>query len=110
MSPTRFDGQQPTTFASGTKHGAYTVTMTPAEYMGGSNWYLDGKFAFFGWAWSTGVPTCPASTELPEDGNGTGPAIALVLAGVVGAVAVHRVRRRALAAAPAPAAARRDDA
>jgi hypothetical protein len=109
MSPTRFDGQQPTTFASGTKHGAYTVTITQAEYMGGSYWYLDGKFAFIGWVWSSGVPTCPASTELPEDGNGTGPAIALVLAGAVGAVAVHRVRRRALAAT-AQAAEERHDA
>jgi hypothetical protein len=97
ISPTNYNGPQPTTFASGTKHGAYTVTMTKSEYGGGPSWFLDGKFAFFGSSWAAGVATCPASTSLPEDGNGTGPAIALALAGVIGAVTLQRVRRRALA-------------
>ncbi len=47
---------------------------------------------------------CPASTDLPEEGNGTGPAIGLAAAGVVGAVLVHRTRKRT----PAPGG--RDDA
>jgi hypothetical protein len=47
---------------------------------------------------------CPASTDLPEEGNGTGPAIGLAAAGVVGAVLVHRARKRT----PTPAG--RDDA
>jgi hypothetical protein len=38
---------------------------------------------------------CPPSTELPEAGNGTGPAIALGAAGLVGVVVVQRARRRA---------------
>jgi hypothetical protein len=110
ISPTNYNGPQPTTFASGTKHGAYTVTMTRSEYSGGPSWFLDGKFAFFGSSWASGVPTCPSSTELPEDGNGTGPAIALAFAGVVGAVAVRRVRRRADVEAADSAGAGRDDA
>jgi hypothetical protein len=101
ISHSKYDGPQPTTLQAGTKHGAYTVTMTKSEYSGGPSWFLDGKFAFFGSAWATGVPACPTSTQLPEDGNGTGPAIALVVAGVIGAVVVHRVRRRAEAAVPA---------
>jgi hypothetical protein len=96
VSPSRYDGRQPTTFASGTRHGALSLTLTRSEYMGGPYWYLDGNVVFFGWAWRDGVGTCPPSTELPEEGNGTGPAIVLLGAGVVGAVALHRVRRRAL--------------
>jgi hypothetical protein len=110
VSPAKYNGPQPTSFASGTKHGAYSVTMTRSEYMGGPSWFLDGKFVFFGWSWSNGVATCPPSTELPEEGNGTGPAIAVAVAGVIGAVAVHRVRRRALAGAGAPARDGGDDA
>jgi hypothetical protein len=110
ISPTRYNGGQPTSFSSGTKHGAFSVTLTRSEYMGGPYWYLDGKFVFFGWAWSNGVTACPPSTELPEEGNGTGPAIALAAAGVVGAFAVHRARRRAPAPAAAPGRDGDDDA
>jgi len=111
VSPTKYDGNQPTSFPAGTKHGALTVTITKSEYMGGPYWYLDGKFVYWGWAWTHdgSASTCPPSTELPEDGNGTGPAIVLVAAGAVGAVVVHRVRRRALEAAPRTGG-ERDDA
>jgi hypothetical protein len=37
---------------------------------------------------------CPSSTQMPVEGNGTGAAIALVAAGLVGTVAVQRARRR----------------
>jgi hypothetical protein len=67
--------------------------------MGGPYWWLDGEFVYWGWAWTHdgSAATCPSSTELPEEGNGTGPAIALVAAGLVGGVVVQRARRRALA-------------
>ncbi|RBY78131.1 hypothetical protein DQ238_13075 [Geodermatophilus sp. TF02-6] len=100
VQPARFDGPQPTVFQPGTKRGAYTVTLTQDEYMGGPSWYLGGTFVFFGWSWTHDgkAPTCPPSTELPEEGNGTGPLIALAVAGVVGALVVHRTRRGAQAA------------
>ncbi|WP_222265557.1 hypothetical protein [Modestobacter marinus] len=110
ISPAKYNGGQPTSFVSGTRHGAFSVTLTKSEYMGGPSWYLDGKFVFFGWAWTNGVTTCPPSTELPEEGNGTGPAIAVAVAGLVGAFAVHRARRRALAGVGAPVRDGGDDA
>jgi hypothetical protein len=97
ISPAKANGPQPTVFKPGTVRGAYSVTMTQAEYMGGSYWYLDGSFAYFGWAWTMNGPFCPPSTELPEEGNGTGPAIALTAAGLVGGLMVHRATRRARA-------------
>lgn len=108
VSPAALDGAQPTTFEPGRRHGAFSLTMSRSELVGGANWYLDGKRAFSGSA--SGVATCPGSTELPEEGNGTGPAIALLGAGLIGAVAVHRARRRALAGAAGQAAEGRDDA
>ena len=104
IAPAKANGAQPTSFRPGTVRGAYAVTMTQSEYMGGAYWYLDGSFAYFGWAWTMNGPFCPPSTELPEEGNGTGPAIGLAAAGVVGAVLVHRARKRVLAGT------RRDDA
>jgi hypothetical protein len=103
ISPSKYDGPQPTVFEPGTKHGAVTVTISKNEYMGGPYWWLDGEFVYWGWAWTHdgGAATCPSSTELPEEGNGTGPAIALLAAGLVGAVLVQRANRRARALAAA---------
>ncbi len=110
VSPAKYNGGQPTSFSSGTKHGAYSVTMTKSEYMGGPSWFLDGKFVFFGWAWAAGGPASPPSTELPAEGNEPGAGMAVAGAGLVGAVAVHRVRRRALAGAGTPVRDGGDDA
>lgn len=109
LFPSRLQGQQPTTFQAGTVHAAFTVTVTAAELRAGSGWVLDGSGVDFAAVARSGA-VCPASTELPEEGNGTGPAIALLGAGVIGAVAVQRARRRALAGAGAPAGEVRDDA
>jgi hypothetical protein len=97
IQPAKANGPQPTVFKPGTVHGAYSVKMTNSQYMGGSYWYLDGSFAYFGWAWTQNGPFCPPSTQLPEEGNGTGPAIGLAVAGGVGAILVHRAKRRARA-------------
>jgi hypothetical protein len=87
LAPSRYDGGQPTKFDSGTHHGVFTV---PA--VGGSvSWTLDGTTVVV----SDSSPACPPGSELPADGNGTGPTIALVGAGVVGVLAVWRARRRA---------------
>ena len=103
LDPAKANGPLPTVFEPGLKRGVLTVTLTHDEWMGGPNWYLDGAFVFFGWSWTRNdlATTCPSSTELPAAGNGTGPAIALVAAGLVGGVAVHRANRRARALAAA---------
>jgi hypothetical protein len=100
VHPSRLQGVQPTSFLPGTQHGVFSTTVTGAEVAAGARWELDGRVLDYRDVSRT-APGCPASTELPEDGNGTGPAIALAFAGVVGAVAVRRVRRRADAEAAA---------
>jgi hypothetical protein len=91
VTPVPYGSPQPTTFEPGTHHGAFTVTVARG---GGPMWHLDGTNLA---ARLDPATACPPSTELPEEGNGTGPAIALVVAGLVGAVGVQRARRRATA-------------
>ena len=89
VTPVTHGTPQPTTFQPGTHRGAFTVTVPRGA---GPMWHLDGTnlTARLGTA-----PACPPSTQMPAEGNGTGTAIALVAAGLVGAVCVHRARRRA---------------
>jgi hypothetical protein len=87
LAPARYDGAQPTKFDSGTHHGAFTVPVAS----GSLSWTLEGTTVVV----SASSPACPPGSDLPADGNGTGPAIALVGAGVVGVLAVWRARRRA---------------
>jgi hypothetical protein len=95
VTPVPYGTPQPTTFRPGTHHGAFTVPVTRGA---GPMWHLDGTNL----AARRGTATaCPPATELPEEGNGTGPAIGLAAAGVVGAVLVHRANRRARALATA---------
>ncbi|SDN95956.1 hypothetical protein [Geodermatophilus sp. DSM 45219] len=96
LYPSRLQGVQPTAFESGTTHGAFTVRVTAAELRSGARWELEGYVLDFAAAVGSTSP-CPPSSELPEEGNGTGPAIALAAAGVVGGVMVHRASRRARA-------------
>ena len=107
VAPASQDGRQPTTFQPGTVRGAFTMTLTSTEYTrSGNYWAIDGNIAYVGQVLAPNAAICPTSTELPEEGNGTGPAIGLAVAGVVGAVLVHRANRRARALA----AGSRDDA
>ena len=85
----RYDGAQPTVFRAGRHDGAFTVTITTSS----ATWTLGRTLLLLK---PSEAPACPASTELPEEGNGTGPAIALLAAGLVGGVMVQRARRRAL--------------
>ena len=89
VTPATVGSPQPTTFQPGTHRGAFTVTVPRGA---GPMWHLDGTnlAARLGTA-----KACPSSTQMPAEGNGTGAAIALVAAGLVGAVAVQRSRRRA---------------
>ena len=93
VTPATYGAPQPTTFRPGTHHGTFTVPVTRG---GGPMWHLDGTNLA---ARVGSARACPPSTELPEEGNGTGPAIALTAAGLVGGVMVHRANRRARALA-----------
>lgn len=103
LDPAKANGPLPTVFQPGQKRGVVTVTLTHDEWMGGPYWYIDGAFVFFGFGWTRTslATTCPSSTELPAEGNGTGMVITLAAAGLVGGVMVHRASRRARAYATA---------
>jgi hypothetical protein len=104
LTPTSYGTPQPTRFAPGVHHGVFVAPVTRGA---GPMWHLDRTNLA---ARAGSGPACPGSTELPQEGNGTGAAIALAVAGAVGAVAVHRARRRALDGAGLPAGAEHDDA
>ena len=96
--PSKFASLPPTSFKPGTVNGAFTAVVSLSDLYAGARWVLDGyTLDYRAAAYSSQV--CPSSTELPEEGNGTGPAIGLAVAGVVGAVLVRRARKRALAVA-----------
>jgi hypothetical protein len=96
--PSKLASLPPTSFEPGTVNGAFTTTVSRADLDAGARWVLDGHTLDYRAA-ASASRVCPPSTELPEQGNGTGPAIGLAAAGVVGTVLVHRTRTRALAAA-----------
>ena len=87
----RFDGHQPTVFQPGRHDGVFSVTITAPS----ATWTLGDTPMLIK---PSEAPACSADTQLPADGNGTGAAVALGVAGVVGAAVVHRARRRAIAA------------
>ncbi len=95
VTPATYGTPQPTTFRPGTHRGAFTVTVPRG---GGPMWHLDGTNLA---ARHGSATACPPPTELPQGGNGTGPAIGLVAAGLVGVVMVRRANRRAQVAAAA---------
>jgi hypothetical protein len=104
ITPSTYDGPQPTVFRPGTQHGVFAVTVSghDAAYAN-PTWYVDGN-SLSGWGVSLSA-SCPLPTQLPAQGNDTGAAIALLAAGLLGVLVVVRLRRRALAAAVPAAAA-----
>jgi hypothetical protein len=96
ITPSRYDGAQPTVFAPGSHPGAFALTVGSADVYS-ANWTLDGSSL----SSATAVSQCPAGTSLPADGNGLGMTMVMLAAGAVAAVAlvVSRLRgRRALRA------------
>jgi hypothetical protein len=85
LQPAPYDGTQPTKFASGTHHGVLSVRIPAGQV----SWTLDGTTVVA----DAGSPACPPADELPADGNGTGPVIALLLAALIGALVLARVGR-----------------
>jgi hypothetical protein len=92
LTPTRFDGSQPTTFAPGRQRGVFSVLVDHPSV----KWMLEDATL---WLDADG-PRCPPPTEMPAEGNGTGIAVGLGVAGLVGVALVRRVQRRATPAAP----------
>jgi len=92
--PTRLQGQQPKQFATGTVHGVWTVRLTYSEvFYQNARWVLNGTTLQYS-HYVQYATVCPPTTQLPGDGNGTGTAVALGAAGVVGAAMLYRFRRR----------------
>ncbi|MFQ1002138.1 hypothetical protein [Modestobacter sp. SSW1-42] len=89
ITPSRYDGAQPTTFAPGSHPGAFAVTAPASDAWGGS-WTLDGVTL----SNASAVNQCPAGTSLPADGNGYGMTMVLLAAGAVAGVALWRSHRR----------------
>ena len=96
LTPSRYDGSQPTVFAPGSHPGAFALTVASADVFS-ANWTLDGSSL----SSATAVSQCPAGTSLPADGNGLGMTIVMLAAGAVAAVAlvVSRLRGRRAASA-----------
>jgi hypothetical protein len=74
----------------------FTAVVSLSDLYSGARWVLDGYTLDYRAAASSSR-VCPSSTELPAQGNGLGPTIGLAVAGVVGAVLLHRATRRARA-------------
>jgi hypothetical protein len=91
--PTPLGGSEPTAFQPGVQHAVMAVRVTKGA---APIWDLDGTHLSVRKADAT---ECTSPTALPATGNGTGPVVALVAAGVLGAVVLHRVERRRSAAA-----------
>jgi hypothetical protein len=97
VTPDKAAPAVPTTFAPGRHRGAFSVTVSKGA---GVVWHLgDDNLRVR----ENSGPACPPPTEMPADGNGTGPALALGAAGIVGVVLFRRLRRRdPVSSDPAP--------
>ncbi|WP_369131745.1 hypothetical protein [Modestobacter sp. I12A-02662] len=97
-------GPVPEVFQPGVHHGVFSVSTTVDRRV---EWELyDSEVRAYG----SSQPSCGPEVQMPADGNGTGAVVALAAAGVVGAIAVQRARRRALVGAGAPVRDGGDDA
>jgi len=88
--PSSYDGSQPTVFRSGTHNGVFSLPVRSGTVY----WRLADDLLTIR---SSAAPACPKDTQMPADGNGTGVVGALAVAAGLGALIVHRARRRAAA-------------
>ena len=92
LTPDRTGQTLPTTFLPGEARGVFSVTVDQGA---GVLWHLgDDNLA----ARVNSKPACPP-TEMPAEGNGTGPVVALAAGGLFGVLLLRQVRRRLAAAA-----------
>ncbi len=89
ITPAKYDGPEPTTFQSGLNQGAFSLTVAKNEI---ATWTVSGFPAIVPNSYSS---TCPASIVLPQEGNGLGLVVGLILAGIIGALGIRRIVNRA---------------
>jgi hypothetical protein len=97
ITPSKYDRVQPTTFHSGTYHGVFKVTVSAYDIWSSPEWRLNGDTIDYA---DVTANSCPPPTSLPAVGNGTGLAIGVVIAGVVGVLFLRRTLRRAQLSSP----------
>ena len=87
ISPSSYNGKQPTVFKPGTYTGAFSLPVSSGTVY----WTLGTTKVSV----SRNSPVCGKDTQMPADGNGTGAVAALGVAAVAGTLVVQRARRRA---------------
>jgi len=87
ISPSSYNGRQPTTFKPGTYDGAFSLSVSSGTVY----WTLGTTKLTIS---RTSAAACPTDTQMPADGNGTGVVGALAVAAGLGALVVRRARRR----------------
>jgi hypothetical protein len=92
-TPSKYSTSLPTVFKPGTNNGVATMRVAAAD-LAHATWYVDGATLSY-WNLSSAVPVC-TQAQLPAFANGATVAIALLVAGLVGVLAVRRVRRNLL--------------
>jgi hypothetical protein len=93
LTPTKYDGNQPTTFLPGRQRGAFSVTVNHPSV----KWKLQGLTLHI----DDNATRCPPSTQMPEQGNGTGIVVGLLVGAAVGVFLIRRMQRRLIADAAA---------
>ena len=93
ITPSKYDRAQPTTFKPGTYHGVFTITIPASDIWSSPSWTLNGDRLDAYDAYN--ATSCPPGTQMPSVGNGTGTAVGLLAAGVIGAFLIRRHVRRA---------------
>ena len=88
ISPSGYNGSQPTTFRPGTYNGVFSLAVSSGTVY----WTLGSTKLTIT---RTAASACPKDTQMPADGNGTGVVGALAVAAVAGTFIVRRARRQA---------------
>jgi hypothetical protein len=91
ITPSNLDGAQPDTFAPGTTDGAFSLAI-PAG--GTATWTLHGNHQAVA---SISSPHCDPPVSLPQEGNGLGLVIGLIVAAIVGTLTIRKIVTRAAA-------------
>lgn len=89
ITPVSFEGPEPTTFQSGLQPGIFPLTIPKG---GSATWTVNGFPATAPNTWS---PKCPPPVQLPQEGNGLGLVIGLLVAGIGGTFLIRRIISRA---------------